>query len=431
MNKTLCRIWNGIYTAIAAFSIYSLVCQKSLEIKANIDFPVEIITGEPIFDDPGDGGERLNTLSQLGISKEEVYTTFSGMEINYDVAIDFLDVFPLNGDYIQTVTRAAVEATADPIVDRLETGFSSLYKSATFNKFNGIFKEFVLNKIKINVGETDAAKYANAISADTYKTYSDGTMSFITDSSTKTLEWAKSKAVQQVNAIIANAASSMTDNAGYVDNEGHAIVLTSDEENTVKEGLVNFLDAMYYVNGDNTRLLADATARALHKMIRPSVETPNNIVLKDFLKEYVISSLGSYLIMEFGAEYNRFLGLALIAIIGVFVLPWLIFAIISVIRIFSKKRVKPRAWIPLVFAFPQLVLGFVTMSLMWFKEPFLKLVGTFIKGSYFAPFLDMMSNGKFSIVTMAYFPSYAYLGVLVLAFISIFFTRKGKKKEEA
>lgn len=131
--------------------------------------------------------------------------------------------------------------------------------------------------------------------------------------------------------------------------------------------------------------------------------------LRDAIKQFILSKVPIDKVAELDVKFGKYVPYALLALIGVFALPWAWFAFISLIRTLRRRKCWTRPGIVFVWAFPQVFLGlFLTYGT---KYALPLIAGKIDKVKEFTDFIN------FDIKTGCLVPSFIYGGIFVLALV--------------
>ena len=142
--------------------------------------------------------------------------------------------------------------------------------------------------------------------------------------------------------------------------------------------------------------------------------------IEDALKEYLYKNIPFDGIYAITANLDGYAAYILFGLIALFAFPWVVFGILTLCRLFRKRKVWTRPWIVLVLAFPQLILGMVlTYGYKYFLP---MLIGKFPK---LAP---LGSTVGLRITTGCLIPSFVYVAFFAMTLIYAILVRPFKKR---
>ena len=141
--------------------------------------------------------------------------------------------------------------------------------------------------------------------------------------------------------------------------------------NDVDTALANLIEQ--YLGGNKSEESQENTgSRMLVRAEGESNSEDSKAKVEAALKEYlykVIPFDTIYGVTEKADAYSTYIALG---IIGLAVFPWLLFAFITLLRTLRIKKIWTKPWVVFVFAFPQLILGFVVTYGLKYALPFVQ-----------------------------------------------------------
>ena len=137
--------------------------------------------------------------------------------------------------------------------------------------------------------------------------------------------------------------------------------------------------------------------------------------IKKALKEFIYNNLPLDTVYKIADTYNKFAPYALAGVVGLFIFPWAIFALVTFFRTFRRRKCWTKPGIVFVWAFPQLILGL------------LLTYGTPHALNVLAGKIEVVQNivnyFTISVKFNCLIPSFVYCAFIVMAFVYGFFTR--------
>lgn len=168
--------------------------------------------------------------------------------------------------------------------------------------------------------------------------------------------------------------------------------------NDVETGLNAVVDKL--LNGSQSTSRAIVRSEETIDYTKTAVYKTVQTYLRNFLSSNLSASLG---------PINTYIPLILLMVIILFALPWIWFAIITLIRTLRKKKMWTRPGIILFWALPQIILGIiVTYGGQYFLEYFVDKV-SFLK--------EYAGSATIDIRTLCLIPSFVYFGVLAMTLV--------------
>jgi len=142
--------------------------------------------------------------------------------------------------------------------------------------------------------------------------------------------------------------------------------------------------------------------------------------LKEVIKKYVYTLIPMEKINGFAEKADQYSEYVALGVLAFFIFPWALFALITIVRTFRKTKCWTKPWVVIVFAFIQFILGFfLTFGL----QESIPLVAQYVP--QVKQVLDTVGL-TVNVTTSAFFPSYIYVGFIILLIPYMMFAHRLK-----
>lgn len=151
----------------------------------------------------------------------------------------------------------------------------------------------------------------------------------------------------------------------------------------------------------------------------PLTNTKSKEELNAALKEFAYKYIPLDKISSVNDSAGKYVPIALLAIVGLVAFPWVLLALVTLIRTLRRDKVWTKPWIVIVLAFPQLIFGLVLTYGLKYGLP------------YAAKFVEILqkvldAGVSANISTLCLIPSFVYLGVIAYSIVYMFFAHGAK-----
>ena len=151
----------------------------------------------------------------------------------------------------------------------------------------------------------------------------------------------------------------------------------------------------------------------------PLTNTKSKEELNAALKEFAYKYIPLDKISSVNDSAGKYVPIALLAIVGLVAFPWVLLALVTLIRTLRRDKVWTKPWIVIVLAFPQLIFGLVITYGLKYGLP------------YAAKFVEILqkvldAGVSANISTLCLIPSFVYLGVIAYSIVYMFFAHGAK-----
>lgn len=447
MRKILVRIFNIVFLGLAAFAIISLFTKPFLSLDMQLTLPSEKVA-EVIPSDVKDkvSEEDLKAALPDGVVVPLKIELPSKMIVNYK-----------DKEAIETTVSETIDNTVNATVDALQPTIHKLAEVIAKSTAKSVISDQISNQIVSVLGEgTDGkAKMAEAGIDDAYlqqftdevyaKLSQGGTVKELMDevvsvkmndiisklgAANPESDFAKDPTTM-ANDINANIESSLKDSLksfNICDDEGNIKPIDGAIDGLLCDLLDQMLGSGEESGGEeSTKTEEEGNPVEEEKgeepptklrITRGETETEEND-LKEKIRTLINDKLSGLDIPGKVADFGLYLFLAL----GVFAVPWALFALLTILRTIRKRKCWTKPWIVFTFSFITLILG-VGLTLATGK-----LLPTIQeKIPQIGEMMEKLPQFSLSIKTFAYMPSIVYLICIPVAIVYAIISHKVKKE---
>lgn len=405
MKKLLVRIFNLVYLAGAALAVVGLAARPLVNVELSIEVPGQFITEIVQKEVNGDENEHqeervylphitrdeVNTdqfdLKEM-LSKLDMSNAFKGLAIEAKVKLPSLfDFLKLDAAHQSSVFADAlsesIENIKDSLSDVLTEGLEKLVPEVAKAAASTVISQSISNEIKEALGKESVDDPAVK---EQFEKVEEKVNELVDEVWNKLTE--EEATVDTVFEVVEDKVNEVFDVLKESDPEQFGDIEISETQlEEIKDSMTDMLQQVGLADEDGNIQDIDAALAMMLQMFTggsteddeedEGTETKAYVVraeeadseTKQQIKEFIDKLLAD-LPMDKIASFNldEMVGVenltlySYIGLVGLAALPWLLFALITIIRTIRKNKCWTKPWVVFVFAFLELILGIVLFA---------------------------------------------------------------------